>query len=574
MKRKIFSLFLALIVCLGIFSMTSCDLSIGELSNSHRHSYEDWQVGFEATCTSIGYSTRTCKDCKYIDYAFQNPKGHFYDRSVMSAGEPLYICSICGNASFEVEASSPSSPSSPSSYSEGLEYGLTEDNDHYRVEGIGTCTDVNIVIPDEYEGKPVTEIGEKAFYEIKTIISITIPESVLKIGDKAFSKCENLIEVKMSDDIDLGLDVFRGSINVEISIVHDLVHVPAKKSSCTEAGNIEHYYCETCNEYYKDANGEERIYEISVAPSHKFSSGVCTKCGTVKDEISIVNVSSIGYLGKFALGTLEDSIGLPSAISVTTADGRSHTLAIDWNMHGYVKNTVGVYTIVGYIQLGSFHMSDGMSNRVEATVEIVDYMEGTADIVFILDISGSMGDEIANVKNNIITFAQAIEDRGVSARWSAITYSDYTEYSSSTIEEQTQIIKNGAENWFVNVENYKTAISNIRLANGGDYPEVAIDGLMLANTLKHRTDARVFYIILTDATYKTANHYDVESMSEVVEILNSKGVNVSVITSSEEYVNYSELDQTTGGIFSSITGNFSNDLLESLVPIIYTEVIE
>ncbi|MBQ1228924.1 MAG: RNA methyltransferase, partial [Firmicutes bacterium] len=44
------------------------------------------------------------------------------------------------------------------------------------------------------------------------------------------------------------------------------------------------------------------------------------------------------------------------------------------------KNRVGVYTIEGYIQLGTFHMAEGLTNRVETTVEIVEHMKGTADI--------------------------------------------------------------------------------------------------------------------------------------------------------------------------------------------------
>ena len=198
-------------------------------------------------------------------------------------------------------------------------------------------------------------------------------------------------------------------------------------------------------------------------------------------------------------------------------------------------------------------------------------MNGTADIVFILDISGSMGDEIDNVKENIVRFAEAIEAMGVHARWSAITYSDFT---VSGANEESIIIKNGAQNWFSSAVDYRDAINNIYLANGGDWEETAVDGMMLAyNDLEERKDARVFYILLTDAECKDTNNYGVSSLGECTDMLAGDSINVSVITSSECRSEYSYLYETTGGIYADIYSDFSQTLLDYLVPIIYGEVI-
>lgn len=56
-----------------------------------------------------------------------------------------------------------------------------------------------IEIPAEYEGKPVTEIGDYAFEEgaflFVRLIKITIPESVKKIGSNAFWGCIDLSDI-------------------------------------------------------------------------------------------------------------------------------------------------------------------------------------------------------------------------------------------------------------------------------------------------------------------------------------------------------------------------------------------
>ena len=44
-----------------------------------------------------------------------------------------------------------------------------------------------IVIPYEIDGKSVTEIGTRAFYECSRLTSVTIPDSVTKIEEDAFA---------------------------------------------------------------------------------------------------------------------------------------------------------------------------------------------------------------------------------------------------------------------------------------------------------------------------------------------------------------------------------------------------
>ncbi len=73
--------------------------------------------------------------------------------------------------------------------SQGLTYELSEDKESYTVVGIGSYDGNNLVIPSKYEGKPVTSIGQAAFYDCKKLTNVTIPNSVTTIGDKAFDGC-------------------------------------------------------------------------------------------------------------------------------------------------------------------------------------------------------------------------------------------------------------------------------------------------------------------------------------------------------------------------------------------------
>ena len=71
--------------------------------------------------------------------------------------------------------------------SEGLEYGINNDGQSYEVTGIGECEDTALVIPQTYNGLPVTSIGACAFENCTGLISVTIPDSVTSIGRYAFA---------------------------------------------------------------------------------------------------------------------------------------------------------------------------------------------------------------------------------------------------------------------------------------------------------------------------------------------------------------------------------------------------
>ncbi len=82
-------------------------------------------------------------------------------------------------------------------YKEGLSYTLSSDGLSYAVKRYSYTIDdeKNIVIPSEYNGKPVTEISVMAFVSIKGLKSITIPDSVTKFGWLIISLCDDFTTI-------------------------------------------------------------------------------------------------------------------------------------------------------------------------------------------------------------------------------------------------------------------------------------------------------------------------------------------------------------------------------------------
>lgn len=90
----------------------------------------------------------------------------------------------------------------PPAFSEGLAFSYDYSREGYTVTGRGSCTDTVIVIPEEYDGKPVTGIGRRAFKDASNIKQVYMPDSVAFIGDDAFSMCIRLDYVKLPESLE------------------------------------------------------------------------------------------------------------------------------------------------------------------------------------------------------------------------------------------------------------------------------------------------------------------------------------------------------------------------------------
>ena len=89
----------------------------------------------------------------------------------------------------------------PEGYSEGLDYELSADESYYIVTGSGSCEDEHLMIPPEYNGKPVSEIGKNAFMFSFTTRYLTVPGSVKVIREGAFNAATRLEEVYISEGV-------------------------------------------------------------------------------------------------------------------------------------------------------------------------------------------------------------------------------------------------------------------------------------------------------------------------------------------------------------------------------------
>lgn len=192
----------------------------------------------------------------------------------------------------------------------------------------------------------------------------------------------------------------------------------------------------------------------------------------------------------------------------------------------------------------------GNQNRVFDFTLLKDTTGGVTDLdlVFVLDVTGSMSEEIQAVKNNMIEFTDSIANQGISYRLALVTFGDEVRSTSSFTTDA------GA---------FKTLIGQQTANGGADFPENSLDALAAATELNFKPNAKKVIIWITDATYHIANSITPLTIQQVVNQLVSKAIVVNCIGPTAYATSYYDpIVLPTGGSFYDILGKFRDILLD------------
>ncbi len=224
---------------------------------------------------------------------------------------------------------------------------------------------------------------------------------------------------------------------------------------------------------------------------------------------------------------------------------------------------------------------DSLSGVVTSESENKD-IAGNADIVFIIDSTGSMENYITSVKENLTNFVNALNTKGVSLNMSVLEYRDIEEDgTSSTIYHDIDGSK-----WTSDVSKIVEVFDSISVDGGGDTPETPIDAFEKMYDFEKekfnfpREDSSKFVFLLSDANYKDYedtednnknNHY---SMNAWTEEFRNRNVKVTVVSQNQYEDEYNYLYTMTGGRFIDINTENYYELMQEYSEWIYENSID
>jgi hypothetical protein len=171
-----------------------------------------------------------------------------------------------------------------------------------------------------------------------------------------------------------------------------------------------------------------------------------------------------------------------------------------------------------------------------------------ADIIFVLDVTGSMSDEIQGVKDNIVEFADSLSYQGIDFQLGMVTFLDWIE----NIYDFTS-----------DVQLFQQYVNAQHAHGGGDHPENSLEALMEACQFDFRLSANRIFIWITDATYHINNsNTQLEPQDVVNEMLMHSVVPHGIGQTYYQLDWFNPILFPTAGDFYDINGNFRDILLQ------------
>ncbi len=176
------------------------------------------------------------------------------------------------------------------------------------------------------------------------------------------------------------------------------------------------------------------------------------------------------------------------------------------------------------------------------------------DVIFLIDTSGSMQDNVRGVKDYISRFLRPLEDEGFDAALGLVEFADVAAWEAKVFgltRSQKQFRK-----W----------LDKTIFLGGGDIPESGYEALIAAlEEIDFRDDAQRFFIFISDAPQ---HDFDYDGMSRytldrIIDKLNKEGVTVDVVGAN--YLPVRQLAWGTGGQWKHIPGG--NPLIDVPQPI-------
>jgi Mg-chelatase subunit ChlD len=139
------------------------------------------------------------------------------------------------------------------------------------------------------------------------------------------------------------------------------------------------------------------------------------------------------------------------------------------------------------------------------------------DVVFILDITGSMMPFIQGLKKKCLEFADLVQRNGYDCHLGLVAFGDVEINEPFTLFEPT-----------ADIRRFQDQVTDLKLLDGGDEPESSVEALRQALELRTRSEAKVCFVHITDASCHHA-----EKLPGVAQDLEDRNITTYVVSRRE-----------------------------------------
>lgn len=240
----------------------------------------------------------------------------------------------------------------------------------------------------------------------------------------------------------------------------------------------------------------------------------------------------------------------------------------------FIEFTVkdGNGNFVDSLTLDDFTVTDDYSPRIGCTklLKVSEGMKEAVDIVFLVDNSGSMSDDIAKIQNAITAFLPQLEGK-CDARVGLLRFGQYPEPpcpNYATIESGAQFFYNLDT---AGIRSFLTDIWSRNEDSGAYEPYYEVLNWAANQPLAYRPNAKKVFIMIGDERVNDnynnyqCNHTTASSLTAtgVANTLNQKGIQAFFIWSMSYAGDVAPIAAATGGLIENIYQNTYDDILDN-----------
>jgi hypothetical protein len=209
---------------------------------------------------------------------------------------------------------------------------------------------------------------------------------------------------------------------------------------------------------------------------------------------------------------------------------------------------------VGHLDGSNFVVLEDGTPMDSCQVQLISEGQSTprTDIVFVFDSTGSMSDEIEDLKQNILDFTDQLEQSNVDFNLGLVVFGDAVE----GIFGMTQ-----------DADEFRSYVQSVKLGSGSE--ENPFDAIAAAVQLGLRDNSERIFVLATDEPPTVVN----TTQEVAAQLANANGVRVHAALPPAENASYQLLVGSTGGSFFDLTGSFAAVLDDVVAEIINRYVI-
>jgi subtilisin family serine protease len=307
-----------------------------------------------------------------------------------------------------------------------------------------------------------------------------------------------------------------------------------------------------------------------VGPGEDILSAVAGNRYTTLSGTSMATPHVTGVCGLVYAANPDLSAEEVKAIVLASTSGR-------WNYTGGYSGMVDAESAV----------VKALSTHHQAVNKVVrnDQGSGSLDLCFVIDTTGSMMDDMDNVKQNMVRILGEIGEKTDDYRIALIDYRDFPERTGAKSDYPSDIKLEFSRDDSTILE----AINRLELGYGGDDPETVYSGLMAAVGLKWRPEATKVISVIGDAPPLDPEPYTGYTKDSVMTALYKADIRIDIDTSDARVLGagedsaihvhsigtdasydavdfFQELSDTTGGTFVNVgdASEVSDAIIDSI----------